>query len=334
MHNKGICATTAAFNAALMVLATFMASFSSPVSSQQQYPNKPVKVIVQFPPGGAPDLVARTVAQKLSERLGQPFVVENQTGAGGNIATGAVARSAADGYTLLASADAPLVINPHLYRSLPFDTVRDFTPISLVAKSGFVLMACKTLSASTLPEVVQLARSKPGTLTFGSSGNGSNHHLAGEMLKTAAGVNMVHVPYKGFGAAINDLLGCQIDLLFGSIPAALPHIQSGKVKALAQTTTSRTPDLPNVPTMAEAGVPGLLMEAYFGFVAPANTPRAVVDKLNAEISAILKDKEVSERLTKSGLEIVGGPPEDYARRIRTDLASYAKVVEASGAKAE
>lgn len=306
----------------------------APSATAQTYPTKPVRVIVQFPPGGAPDLVARIISQRLTDRLGQPFVVENQTGAGGNIATGNVARAAGDGYTLLASSDAPLVINPHLYKSLPFDTVRDFSPITLVAKSGFVLMACKNVPAATVADVVQLARSKPGTMTFGSSGNGSNHHIAGEMLKSTAGVSMVHVPYKGFGAAINDLLGCQIDLLFGSIPAALPHIQAGKVKALAQTTTKRTAELPDVPTTAEAGMPGLLMEAYFGFVAPSSTPRAVIDKLNAEISAILGEKDAAERLAKAGLEIVGGTPDDYSRRIRNDLASYARIVETSGAKAD
>ena len=314
-------------------LAAFAIIATSPAAAQQ-YPARPVKVIVQFPPGGSPDVVARTIAQRLGDRLGQPFVVENQTGAGGNIATANVAKANGDGYTLLASADAPLVINPNLYRSLPFDTIRDFAPISLVAKSGFVMMACSSVPATTVAGVVQLAKSQPDKLSIGSSGNGSNHHLAAEMLKSATGIRITHVPYKGFGPAITDLLGCQIDLLFGSIPAALPHIRGGKVKALAQTTSARTAELPDVPTMSEAGVPGLVMDAYFGFVAPASTPRAIVDKLNAEISAILREPEIVERFAKAGLEIVGGPPEAYARRLRDDLASYAKVVRESGAKAE
>lgn len=298
----------------------------------QDYPSRPVRVLIPFPPGGAPDLVGRLLASRLAERLGQPFVAENRTGAGGNIATETVAKAAPDGYTLLAAADGPLVINPNVYAKIPFDTLRDFAPISIAASSGFVLMACPRTDVSTVDDVVKLAKSK--RLTIGSSGFGSNHHLAGEMLKAAAGIDMTHVPYKGFGNAVVDAIACNVDLLFGSISAGIPHVRAGKLKAIAATVPKRHPGLPDTPTFAEAGYPGIAMDAYFGLVAPAGTPKPVIDKLYSEVSAILKEKEVVDRLKGAGLDVVGNTPEEFARRLKTDLQTYAGIAKRLGAKAE
>ncbi len=298
----------------------------------QAYPNRPVKVIIPFPPGGAPDLVGRVLAAKLAERLGQPFVPENRTGAGGNIAAEFVAKSAPDGYTLFAASDGPLVINPNVYAKVPFDTLRDFAPISIAASAGFVLMACPSVPVASVADVIALAKSR--NVTIASSGFGSNHHLAGEMLSTSAGINMTHVPYKGFGQAVIDAIGCKVDLIFSAISSGLPHIRGGKLSAIAVTVPVRHRGLPETPTFSEAGHPAVAMDAYFGLVAPAGTPRAVIDKLHSEVVAILKEKETADRLTGAGLDIVGNSPEQFAERIKADLRKFAVVAKSVGAKAE
>jgi len=313
-----------------LFLALLLACAAS--AGAQTWPGRPVRVIIPFPPGGAPDLTGRVLAGRLAERLGQPFVVENRTGAGGNIATETVAKSPADGYTLLAGSDGPLVINPNVYVRTGFDTLRDFAPISIATSSGFVLMACPKVPAQTLAELVALAKTRQ--LSIGSSGFGSNHHLAAEMLKTAAGINLTHVPYKGFGNAVVDAVGCNVDLLFGSIPAGIPHITSGKLRALAVTQPRRHPGLPDTPTFAEANYPSVAMDAYFGMLAPAGTPQPIIDRLYTEIAAILQEKEIRERLSGAGLDIVGGTPEQFKERLRADLARYATVARSLGAKAE
>jgi tripartite-type tricarboxylate transporter receptor subunit TctC len=287
---------------------------------------------VPFPPGGAPDLVGRTLANRLSERLGQPFVVENRTGAGGNIAAEAVAKSAPDGYTLLATSDGPLVINPSVYPSMPFDTLRDFAPISIAASAGLVLMACPSLPASSLQDVLNLTQSRK--LTYASSGYGSSQHVAAELLKDSATIELTHVPYKGFGAAVGDAISCNIDLIFGAISTGIPHVRSGKLKPIAVTQPKRHPGLPDTPTFGEAGHPGVVIEAYMGLLAPAGTPRAIIDKLAIEVAAILAEKETAERLTGAGLDLVRSTPEQYAARIRADLVKYAKLSKALAAKAE
>jgi tripartite-type tricarboxylate transporter receptor subunit TctC len=298
----------------------------------QAYPSRAVRVVIPFPPGGAPDLTGRVLAARLAERLGQPFVPENRTGAGGNIAAEMVAKAAPDGYTLLAASDGPLVINPNVYVKVPFDTLRDFAPISIATSAGFVLMACPTVGVGTVAEVIATAKTRK--LSIASSGFGSNHHLAGEMLKAAAGIDLIHVPYKGFGNAVVDAVGCNVDLLFGAISSGLPHIRSGKLKAIAVTQPGRHPGLPDTPTFTEAGYPAVAMDAYFGMVAPAGTPRAVIERLSTEIMAILKEKEKLERLQGAGLDVVGSTPEQFAARIRADLERFARVAKTLGAKAE
>jgi tripartite-type tricarboxylate transporter receptor subunit TctC len=298
----------------------------------QAYPSRPVRVVVPFPPGGAPDLVGRTLANRLAERLGQSFVVENRTGAGGNIAAEAVAKGAPDGYTLLATSDGPLVINPSVYPTMPFNTVRDFAPISIAASAGLVLMACPNLPVTSLQDVLALSKSKK--LTYASSGYGSSQHVAAELLKDSAGIDLVHVPYKGFGAAVGDAMSCNVDLIFGAISTGLPHIKAGKLKPLAVTQPKRHAGLPDTPTFGEAGHRAVVIEAYMGLLAPAGTPREIVDKLYTEIAVILKEKETVDRLVGAGLDMVRSSPDEYALRIKSDLEKYAKLSKALAAKAE
>jgi tripartite-type tricarboxylate transporter receptor subunit TctC len=298
----------------------------------QPYPSRPVRIVVPFPPGGAPDLVGRTLANRLQERLGQSFVVENRTGAGGNIAAEAVAKSAPDGYTLLATSDGPLVINPAVYPSMPFNTLRDFAPISIAASAGLVLMACPALPVASVSEMIALSKTRK--LTYASSGYGSSQHVAAELLKDSAGIELTHVPYKGFGAAVGDAMSCNVDLIFGAISTGIPHIRSGKLKPIAVTQPKRHPGLPDTPTFGEAGHRGVVIEAYMGLLAPAGTPREIVDKLHVEVQAILKEKDTSERLTGAGLDLVRSSPDEYAARIKTDLEKYAKLAKALAAKAE
>jgi tripartite-type tricarboxylate transporter receptor subunit TctC len=288
--------------------------------------------VVPFPPGGAPDLVGRTLANRLGERLGQSFVVENRTGAGGNIAAEAVAKAAPDGYTLLATSDGPLVINPAVYPTMPFNTVRDFAPISIAASIGLVLMACPALPVSSLQDVLALAKSKK--LTYASSGYGSSQHVAAELLKDSAGIDLTHVPYKGFGAAVGDAMSCNVDLIFGAISTGIPHVRSGKLKPIAVTQPKRHPGLPDTPTFGEAGHKRVLIEAYMGLLAPAGTPRDIVEKLHSEVQAILSEKDTAERLTGAGLDLVRSSPDAYAARIKTDLDKYAKLAKALAAKNE
>jgi len=311
------------------VLALALCSLSV---AAQTYPNRAVKVIIPFPPGGAPDLTGRVLASRLQERLGQPFVPENRTGAGGNIAAELVAKSAPDGYTLFAASDGPLVINPNVYARIAFDTLRDFAPISIATSAGFVLLACPTLGVNTVADVVALAKTRK--LTFGSSGFGSNHQLVGELLKQAAGVDMTHVPYKGFGNAVVDAVACNVDLLPGAISSGIPHVRAGKLKAIAVTQPARHAGLPDTPTFAEAGFPAVAMDAYFGMLAPAGTPRAIVDKLNSEIVALLKEPETRARFEKAGLDIVGSTSEQFSARLKADLEKFARVAKTLGAKAE
>jgi tripartite-type tricarboxylate transporter receptor subunit TctC len=302
------------------------------VASAQDYPNRTVRVVVPFPPGGAPDLVGRTLANRLSERLGQPFVVENRTGAGGNIAAEAVAKSAPDGYTLLATSDGPLVINPSVYPTMPFNTLRDFTPISIAASAGLVLMACPTLPASSVQEVLNLARSRK--LTYATSGYGSSQHVAGELLKDSALIDLTHVPYKGFGAAVGDAISCNVDLIFGAISTGIPYVKGGKLKAIAVTQPKRHAGLPDTPSFGEAGHAQVAIEAYMGLLAPAGTPREVVSKLYSEVAAILNEKEIAERLTGAGLDLVRSTPDEFAARLKTDLAKYSRLSKALAAKSE
>jgi tripartite-type tricarboxylate transporter receptor subunit TctC len=306
--------------------------FGNASRAQQDYPSRAVRVVVPFPPGGAPDLVGRTLASRLTERLGQPFVVENRTGAGGNIAAEAVAQAAPDGYTLFAPSDGPLVINPNVYEKVSFNTLKDFAPISLVASVGLALMACPSVQANSVQDVIALARSRK--VSYATSGYGSSQHMVGEMLKASADIELTHVPYKGFGQAVTDVISCNVDLIFGAISTGIPHVRSGKLKAIAVTTPRRHPGLPDTPTFGEAGHPQVAIEAYMGLLAPAGTPRPIIERLHAEVVAILKEKDTVARLTGAGLDLVGSTPEEFGARLRLDLEKFGRIARSLDARVQ
>ncbi len=301
----------------------------------QSYPAKPIRFVVPYPPGGSVDIAARAVGQKLSEAWGQPVVVDNRAGAGGNIGADLVAKSPADGYTLLMGAVATHAINPTLYAKIPYDPVRDFTPVALVVQVPNILVVNPSVPAKSVKELIELARAKPGTLNFGSGSTGSTGHLAGELFNTMAGVKMVHIPYKGAAPAMADLLAGQVHLMFDNLANALPNVKAGRLRALAVTTLARSPAVPDLPTIAESGLPGFDLTTWFGVMVPAGTPPEIVAKLNAEIVRALATKDMHERLEKMGAEApTNNTPERFAAFIRSEAAKYAKVVKESGAKVE
>jgi tripartite-type tricarboxylate transporter receptor subunit TctC len=297
----------------------------------QDYPSRPVKIVVPFPSGGSNDIIARILAQKLGERTGQPFLIENRGGAGGNIGSDAVATSEADGYTLLLTAPPPLTINAALYKSLPYDPAKAFAPISLVASVPIVLAVHPSVEANNVMELIALAKAKPGTLNFGSSGNGSTNHLAGELLKSMTGINIVHLPYRGAAPAMNDLIAGHIPMMFDNIPAVLPQVQGKAIKAIAVAGAKRAAALPDVPTVAESGVPGFEASAWFGLVAPAKTPTTVLAKLESEVDAILKMPDVQKRFTELGAEPGSISGAAFGRFLAEETAKWTKIVQSSGA---
>ncbi|MDI6870813.1 MAG: tripartite tricarboxylate transporter substrate binding protein [Bacillota bacterium] len=317
---------------AVVVLAVVVLSVTGVGLAKDDYPAKPVRMIVAFSPGGATDIIARIVSQKLSERLGQPVVVENKPGATGIIGTEMVAKSPADGYTLLMVTAGTHAINASLYSKLPYDPVKDFTHVVWVANAPNVLVVNASNPINSVKELIEAAKKKPGQLTFGSAGSGSTLHLAGELFKSMAGVDIVHVPYKGGAPAMTDLLGGQIAMMFDSISQAVPHINAGKLKALGVTSATRSLALPNIPTIAEAGVPGYEAMAWFGVVAPAKLPKPILDKLNKEINVVLQLPEVVDRLRELGTEPVGGSPAKFTAHVEAEVAKWAKVVKESGAQ--
>jgi tripartite-type tricarboxylate transporter receptor subunit TctC len=297
------------------------------------YPSHPVKIVVPFPPGGSNDIIARILAQKLSERSGQQFFVENRGGAGGNIGAEAVAKAGADGYTLLVTAPPPLTTNVALYRNLPFDPARDFAPVALLATVPIVLMVHPSLPVKNVQELVALAKAKPGTLNFGSSGIGSTNHLAGELLKHMTGIDIVHVPYKGAAPAMNDLIAGHIPMMFDNMPAVLPQVQGGAVRAIAVAGARRASALPDVPTVAEQGVDGFEAFSWFGLVAPAKTLAPVLETLQREVEAILKMPDVRKRLTELGAEPGAIAAAGFGKFLGDDTAKWTKIIQASGATA-
>ena len=299
-----------------------------------EYPDKPVKIIVPYPPAGTTDIIARLIAQRLSERMKQPFVIENRPGAGGAIGSVAVAKSPADGYTLLMATVNSHGINSALFKNLPYDAVKDFAPITIVGSTPNVLMVNPSVPAKTLAELLALARAKPGGLNFGSTSQGGSPHMSGELLKSMTGVDIAHIPYKGAGPMLIDLIGGQVQLGFDNLPSSIGHIRSGKLRAIAVTTAKRFPGAPEIPTMAESGVPGYEVSAWFGLLAPAGTPKPVIDALYTNIAAILKQPEVVKQLFDLGAEPGGNTPEAYARQIAADVEKWKKVVAATGVKAE
>ena len=303
-----------------------------PHAGAQSYPNKPIRMIVTFAAGGGADFMGRMIGQKLSETLGQSVIVDNRAGAGGAIGNEAAAKAAPDGYTLLLGAAGPLVISPALYAKLPFDTLKDLTPITLLAHVPFALCAHPSVPAAGVKELIALAKRRSGKLNFGSSGTAGAPHLAGELFKASAGVNMVHVPYKGLAPAITDLIGGQLDLIFADVNLVKPHVESNRLRGLAVTGATRSPILPQLPTVSEVALPGYQAGTWYGVLAPAGVPREVVAKLNAEINRILASGETRERLATQGAEPAGNTPEQFAAMIRTELDKWAQVVKAANIK--
>jgi tripartite-type tricarboxylate transporter receptor subunit TctC len=298
------------------------------------YPDRPVRLIVTYPAGGPADMAARTLAQKLAEAWGQQVVVDNRAGAGGVIGTELAAKSAPDGYTLLHGTAAGLIINPLLMKKLPYDTLRDFTPVSMVVIVPQLLVLHPAVQVNSLKELIALAKAKPGQLNYASVGAGSPNHLGMELLKSMSGIDMVHVPYKGASPAVADLIAGQVQLMFNGMSSVLPLIASGKLKAIAIGSAKRSAAAPDVPTVAEAGLPGFEFTAWNGNFAPAGTPRAIVLKLNGDIRKALAAPDVVQRLSSLGSEPAGSSPEEFAGYIKQDFARWSAVVKAAGIKAE
>ena len=298
------------------------------------YPTKVVRLVVPFPPGGATDITARLMAQKMSDAWKQTVVVDNRPGAGGMIGADLVAKSAPDGFTVLVSSTQEIVINQYVFSKMAYNSEKDFAPVTLASITPLVLVVNPTLPAKSLKELIALARARPGRLTFASSGSGSVQHLAGELLKTLEKIDMIHVPYKGAAPAVTDVLGGQVDMFFSGLPPAMPHIRAGKLRALAVTTTTRSPALSEVPTMIESGVPGFDISNWFGVFVPAGTPKDIVAKLNAEMVHALKQSDVKDKLSSQGAEAIGGTPDEFERFIQAEMAKYSQLVKASGARAE
>jgi tripartite-type tricarboxylate transporter receptor subunit TctC len=300
----------------------------------QSYPAKAIRFIVPFPPGGSADILARAIGQKAGEGLGQPLVVENRPGAGTAIGAEALAKSAPDGYTVMIGTVSSHAINPALNPKLPFDPIKDFTPVSLVASIPFAMIVHPSVPAKTVGEFVALARSKPGSLNYSSAGNGTSNHLAGELLKSMAGIDIVHIPYKGSAPALNDLIAGQVSLMFDLVLTAAPHVKSGAVRGLAVTSSQRSSALPELPTVAESGVPGYEVSAWFGIFAPAGVPQPVTQRLNAEFVKALQQPDLRQRLASQGAEPLTSTPSEFAAYLRSEIDKWAKVVKASGMKVD
>lgn len=312
-------------------LGVALAAHPPGAARAQDYPSKPVRIVVPFAPGGPNEIVARLVATGLSSAMGQQFIVENRPGAGGNIGTDHVAKSAPDGYTLLSAGPGSLVINP-LMGPVPYDAARDFAPVSLMATAPNALVVNPGVAAKSVRELIALARARPGQLNYASGGAGSSPHLAAALFVSMAGVDIAHVPYKGTGPAVTDLLGGQVQMAVLGIPTVLPHIRSGRLRPLAVTGKRRSPELPEVPTVDEAGVAGYEMTPWYGLLAPAGTPRDIVARLGSETAKVLHDPEMKEKLSAQGAEPAGGTPEEFAAVLRTETARWTPVVRSLGAK--
>jgi tripartite-type tricarboxylate transporter receptor subunit TctC len=303
-------------------------------SASGQYPTKAVRVVVPYPAGSTPDIVARSLANKLQASLAQPFVVENKPGAGGNIGADAVAKSAADGHTLLVAVNGPVAVNKYLYKEMPYDSDKDLLPISLLASSPQMLAVTPSLGASNFADFIKLARAKPGRLSYGSVGSGSASHLTMELLKNDAKVFIVHIPYRGFPPAVTDMLAGNIDSIFAIIPAVLPHVRAGKLNALAVTGKKRSALAADVPSVTELGYPQLESLAWIGLLAPAGTSAAIVSRLSAETVRAMQAADTQDSLGKQGFDVVASSPPEFATWIRSESAKWSKVIRASGAVAD
>ncbi len=301
-------------------------------AAAQAFPTKPVRIVVPQTPGGASDALARIIGQKLSERWGQPVVVENKAGAGGNVGTDYVAKSPADGYTLLMSYVGTQAINGSIYKSLPYEPFKDFAPVATLATVPFALVVNQNFPVRTAAELVPYVKAHPGAVNFGSAGNGSLNHLLGEMVNMNQGVKLVHVPYKGAAGALTDTIGGQIQMTFTSLPSVAGHIRGDRLRALAVTGSKRSATFPNLPTFAEAGISGLELSPWFGLLAPAGTPDPIVRKMNADIAELLRDKDVLEKFAGLGADPYVTQPEQFGRILQDDIQKWAQVVKASGAR--
>lgn len=311
-------------------VACVMAAFAAPAAAQS-YPSKPIRVIVPYATGGATDLIARLVGQKWAERFGQPVLVDNRPGAGGVIGADAAAKAPPDGHTVLLAVPAEMAILPHLQK-MPYRVDRDFAPVSLAALTPLILVVHPALPVKAVKDVIALAKSRPGQLPYASAGTGGVQHLAGELLKITAKIDLVHVPYKGAGPVMPDLLGGHVPMFFSGMPPAMPHVRAGKLRALAVTTAKRSPTVPDVPTMQESGMPGFDISNWFAYFVPAGTPADVIAKLNDEANRALKLPDVREKLANVGAEVVGTSPQELRKFVESESAKFAGLIKASGAK--
>jgi len=310
-----------------ILLAALVTTLLCASASAQDYPARPVRIIVPYSAGGNADILGRTLAQKLGDALRQPFVVENRAGANGGIGTDLVAKAAPDGYTLLVTASGPLTVNPTLYKNVPYDPVKDFAPLSECAVYQYVLVTLASSPFKSIAGIAAAARAKPGSVSYGSTGVGGGNHLSGELFALATGTQLTHVPYKGSAPALSDLLGGQLSFMFDTVITSVPQIRAGKLRAFAVSSAKRASSLPEVPTMQEAGIKGFDISQWQGFLAPAGTPKAVVDRLNAETVRAMHAADVHERIAvQGGNEIVTGTPEEFAALIKSDLQAYAKLI--------
>ncbi|MEI7565414.1 MAG: tripartite tricarboxylate transporter substrate binding protein [Burkholderiaceae bacterium] len=316
----------------LLPLLFLVASYGTVALAQSPYPDKPVKIIVPFPPGGATDVVGRALAVRLSQLWKQQVLVENKPGAGGNIGADLVAKAPADGYTLLLASPAEITINPYLYAQMPFDPSRDFIPVARVASSPLVLVVNSKSAVKNMPELLQMIKTQGSKVNYASSGSGGPQHLAGELFQLMAGVSMTHIPYKGGAPAITDLLGGQVDLFFAGIPPALPHIIAGKLRPLAVTTLKRSPLLPQVPTVSESGFPGFNIENWQGIFVPRGTNNQIVDKIATDIGVIAAEKNFYELLSAQGAVPAPLMPKEFAVFVNAESQKYSKLIKDSGAK--
>ncbi len=317
-----------------LIACALVASVAAPPAQAQSFPSKPVRMVIPFPPGGPLDAVGRTIAQKLTEAWGQNVLVDNRPGAGGNIGADLVAKSAPDGYTVVMGALSTHAVNPSLYPKMPYDAIKDFAPISLVAVTPNVLVVNPSLPVNTAREFIAYAKANPGKLAFGSGSNGSAGHLAGELFKAETGADMLHVPFKGAAPAMQALLAGDTQLMFDNLASSTPQVKAGKLRALAVTTAQRSKLAPELPTLAEAGLPGFDITTWFGLLAPAGTPPDIIARWNSEVTRILNAPEVRERLLLLGVEPAPNSPQAFAQFIGSEMAKYARIVKLSGAKVD
>jgi tripartite-type tricarboxylate transporter receptor subunit TctC len=306
---------------------------SAVAAQTDNYPSRPIRVVVAFTAGGTTDIIARLVGKKLTDAWGPAVIIDNRPGAGGNLGSNVVAKAAPDGYTLLIGSVGPLAINATLYPDMPYDHLKDFVPICLVASVPNMLVVHPSVPVHSVQDLIDLARAKPGTLNYGSTGNGTTGHLSGELLNGRAKIGLVHVPYRG-ATAVTDLLGGQVQLMFATIPSVIQHVRAGRLRAIAVTSSRRSPALPDIPTVAESGFPGFEAGSWFGFVAPTGTPEPIIRKLHEQIAAIVRMRDINEQLASQGADPVGSTPEEFGQYMQSETEKWAKVVRASGIRLE